>query len=157
MNKLSHIVLTAGVATLIAFPVFAKEDTAKHHAAAANTKMPEVSMVVLLQNLKNSGYVLVKEVELDGNTYKVVARNSAGDKVKFKVDAQTGTIPADVAAKPEKRLTMLEAVAKIKDSGYTYIQKVEFEDGKYNVKAFDKDGKKIEFHINPMNGNISHG
>ncbi len=41
--------------------------------------------------------------------------------------------------------------SKLSDLGYS-VRKIEAEDGRYEVKATDKEGKKVELYVNPVTG-----
>ena len=43
--------------------------------------------------------------------------------------------------------------SKLSDLGYS-VRKIETEDGRYEVKATGKDGKKVELYVNPVTGEI---
>jgi hypothetical protein len=43
--------------------------------------------------------------------------------------------------------------SKLTDLGYS-VRKIEAEDGRYEVKATDKEGKKVELYVNPVTGEI---
>ncbi len=55
------------------------------------------------------------------------------------------------------QITLLDAVKKAEAEGYHDFYKVEFEKNKYEIKALDKSGKKIELKIDANTGTISEG
>jgi hypothetical protein len=55
---------------------------------------------------------------------------------------------------PETAWLAKDAIkSKLTGLGYS-VRKIEAEDGRYEVKASDKEGKKVELKVNPVTGEI---
>jgi uncharacterized membrane protein YkoI len=119
--------------------------------SAPSNAMP---MSGVLEKLQAQGYNVVKEVEFEDGSYEVKAMNTQGRMEKFNVNPQTGEIvnpPKD----NKNSISALEAVKKVEAEGYHGIYKVETEGRKYEVKALDKDGKKVELKVDGSSGKIT--
>jgi hypothetical protein len=46
-------------------------------------------------------------------------------------------------------------VKMLEDKGYREISEVEFEDGKWEVEVQQANGKELELHVDPINGQIA--
>ena len=107
----------------------------------------------ILQDLHAKGYTLIKKVEFEHGTYEVKAIGPNGNKMKLQVNPQTGEITNN-KSNNAKMMSMLDAVKKVESAGYHNIYKIKQEDNKYEVKALDKNGKKVELKINADTGEI---
>lgn len=56
-------------------------------------------------------------------------------------------------APKEKWLAESEIKSKLSELGYT-VREIEIEDDRYEVEATDKQGAKVELHVNPVTGGI---
>lgn len=69
-------------------------------------------------------------------------------------EAQNVNPPAAEQVAPEPYLTEQEIAEALESQGYTEITKIELEKGKYEVKARDADGRRIELYADPRTGEI---
>lgn len=51
-------------------------------------------------------------------------------------------------------LTAKEVAETVETQGYTNINKIELEKGKYEVEARDIDGKRVELDVDPRTGEV---
>ncbi len=51
-------------------------------------------------------------------------------------------------------MTQDQIAEKVLAQGYTKVIRMEMEDGMYEVKATDKDGKRVKLNVDPKNGNV---
>jgi len=51
-------------------------------------------------------------------------------------------------------LTIAQVAERITAQGYTNITEIEREDRCYEVEAEDKEGKRVEIHVDPVSGEI---
>jgi len=51
-------------------------------------------------------------------------------------------------------LTMQQVQTKLEAAGYRDFQKIEREDNKYEVKAIDPQGQRVELDLDPVTGDI---
>ena len=63
-------------------------------------------------------------------------------------------MPPPINNTQPQQLTMTQAIQKVEEAGYTNITKAEFDSGRYEIKALNKDGQRIELHVDPKTGNI---
>jgi uncharacterized membrane protein YkoI len=141
------IALLAGVSLALIAPLA----LADHHLKG----YPPVSMSTVLGQLEHQGYYDFDEVEYDHGSYEVKAYNAQGQRVKLHYNP---TLPSTPAVKPKQdsqQLTMAQAAKKVEAAGYSNIYKIELEHGWYEVKAMGKNGKKVEWHVDPQTGKIS--
>jgi len=54
-------------------------------------------------------------------------------------------------------LTPDEITKQLVDQGYTKVIRMEMEDGIYEVKVKDKDGKRQKLNVDPMTGKVLGG
>jgi len=118
------------------------------------TQGSSTRMITLLQRLNQAGYSKIHEIEYNGDSYEVEAFNAQCRKVKFRVNAQNMRIPPLNTA---RQLTMLQAAQRVQAAGYNNIYDVEFDDGRYEFKAYDENTRKVKLNVNPSTGRISKG
>ncbi len=53
-------------------------------------------------------------------------------------------------------LSIPQVYDKIEKAGYRDVNKIERERGYYEVKATDRDGRRVELHVNPQTGEIDN-
>ncbi len=53
-------------------------------------------------------------------------------------------------------LSIPQIYGKVEEAGYRDVRKIERERGYYEVKAIDRDGRRVELHVNPQTGEIKH-
>jgi hypothetical protein len=51
-------------------------------------------------------------------------------------------------------MTQDQIAQKVLDQGYTKVIRMEMEDGMYEVKATDKEGKRVKLNVDPKSGNV---
>lgn len=63
------------------------------------------------------------------------------------------------AADGERWLSIPQIHAKLEAAGYRNIEKIEREHGSYEVKATDREGRRVKLYVNPQTGDIDdrHG
>lgn len=136
LSVVSGIILTLASQTVLADDI-------------PTTSLP---MSKILQDLQSKGYNAVRKVKFEHGSYEVEAMSKQGTKIKLNVNPQTGKIT--INPKTPNTLTMLSIVQKIEAAGYHNIYKVKSERGKYEVKALDKDNKKVELNVDAQSGEI---
>lgn len=60
--------------------------------------------------------------------------------------------PAAGAERPW--LSIPQVHARLEAAGYRNVEKIEREHGSYEVKATDRDGRRVKLHLNPQTGDI---
>ena len=154
--------------TLLSGLVFAAATTPANQTATPTTPVPvtrPVTVVVntqpaqpfqlsaIIQKLQGRGYFIFRKIELEDGAYSVEAINMQGDEEKLKINPQNGDI-----FEPKvntTRITMLDAVRKVEATGYHNIYKVMSDGDVYDVKALNKDGKKVSLEVNAITSEIS--
>jgi len=51
-------------------------------------------------------------------------------------------------------LTVAEIYQRLAGDGYSRIEEIEFDDGKYEVEAIDSQGREVELDLDPRTGRI---
>lgn len=51
-------------------------------------------------------------------------------------------------------LSIPQIHARLEAAGYRNVEKIEREHGSYEVKATDRDGRRVKLHMNPQTGDI---
>lgn len=124
--------------------------------AIAN-ELPEgaVNMSKVLESLKSKGYNFIKEIKFDDGVYEVKAFNLDGNEVKIKIDPKTGNIIPE--QKVTDRMTALDVSKRLEAMGYSKISEIEMSRdlNKYEIKALNKEGKKVKVDVDAKTGNIS--
>lgn len=140
--KMNKIVVTA-IAGLACFSAYATDYPAK-----------SLPMTTILSNLESQGYT-AKEIKFKDNLFKVEATDKQGKEVDIEVNPETGALNNKDKESAAMTLTMQDAVKKVEAAGYHTIYYIEADDDKYEVKALDKDGKKVSLDVNGKTGEIS--
>ena len=74
--------------------------------------------------------------------------------------AQTATpsagAPQPAAAAPAPLLNIGEIYQRMVDAGYQDIREIEFDDGRYEVKARDAEGQRVKLYVSARSGEIEH-
>lgn len=122
--------------------------------ALAETQLPEntMSMSKVLDNLKNKGIVAVKEIEFDDGVYKakIIMNDGKSDKITF--NPKTGELKA---SENLGGLSAMDIATKVEGLGFTRIYKMELDsDKKFEVKAVNKDGKRMKLEVDAITGKI---
>jgi uncharacterized membrane protein YkoI len=121
----------------------------------ADDQLPSnsVNLSTVVQNLQKAGYTGIHKIKFEHNVYQAIAINPEGRPVRVAVNPANGEV-----SKPSKQLqeqlTLLDAVKKVEGAGYTQITKIDLEDNKFEVKATDKNGKKVDVEVDGQTGNI---
>ncbi|HMN21381.1 MAG TPA: PepSY domain-containing protein [Ottowia sp.] len=75
--------------------------------------------------------------------------------------AQT-TTPAPAATQPAAmapagaQLTIRDIYDRIEAAGYREIREIEWDDGRYEVKALSAQGERVKLHVNGRTGEVEH-
>lgn len=59
-----------------------------------------------------------------------------------------------VATTPAQWLTIPQLYGKLDAAGYTAIDAIEREKDRYEVKATDRDGRRVELEVHPITGEV---
>jgi len=146
--KLMNTLMAAGfaAAVMLAAPAtFATEKT--------NMPTDAVQMSKLLENLHAAGYNVILKVEFDNGQYRANVIDLQGKPIRLEIAPTTGEI-----LKPKTEgtvLSILEAAKKAEEAGYHNIYKISASRDKVEIKAFNKDNKKVSLDINTKTGAIS--
>jgi uncharacterized membrane protein YkoI len=112
-------------------------------------------MTTVLKNLKSAGYKAVGEIEYDDGVFKAKAMNAQNQFVKVRVDAKTGKVVKPKKNAAKKAIGLLKAAKKVESAGYSRIYEMETKPRAYKVKAFNKEGKRVELSVDADTGEIS--
>jgi uncharacterized membrane protein YkoI len=123
-------------------------------AFADESSMPKnvMKINVAIQKLQAKGYKNIREIEFNDGFYEAEIMTANGNKVEVRVNTKTGAV--ENPTKEMKSLGILEIVKKVQAAGYHDIYKISFDDGEYEVAAFDKDGKDVQLDVNASTGEI---
>lgn len=117
-------------------------------------KMPDntVKMSKILEELKEKGFASVQKIEFEDGKYIAKAINSLGKEIKIHLNATSGKIeePKDFF-QPLSALTVAKEVEK---AGFKKIFEIEADGEKFEVKALDAQGKKVELKVDARSGEI---
>ncbi len=80
-----------------------------------------------------------------------VAAGIAGATVLGSPALAGDDVPARAAA---GMLTVAEVHQRLVAEGFTRIEEIEFDDGRYEVEAIDSRGREVELDIDPATGRI---
>ena len=124
-------------------------------AAMADDTIPTDTLQFskLLQNLQSSGYNVVLKVEFDDGMYKANVIDSQGKQIKVQIAPTSGEV-----TKPKNettQLTMMDAVKKAEQAGYHNFYKITSGHDKYEIKAMNKENKKVSIEVDTKTGKIS--
>ncbi len=122
-------------------------------AIAAETS-PSVPIIDVLQRLDQAGYSQIHNIQYKDGIYKVEAYGSQGQKIKFNVNPKNMAIPA-IENKGKPYLTMLQVARNLRGAGYSRIEKIEFDDKYYEIKAYDANNKQVALEVNSTTGVIT--
>jgi hypothetical protein len=110
-------------------------------------------MSKILQNLERDGYSIITKIELEGEAFKARVFDARGKEHRVEVEPKSGKINHSKAQ--PTRLTLGEAVKKVEEAGYQNIYKVKADDNEYEMKAFDKDNKRVSLDVDAATGKIN--
>ncbi len=111
-----------------------------------------VPLATVVANLQAQGYKDIRKIKFDDGVYKAEVINDQGQKVKLRINPQTGKV--NPQARMHQSISMLDAIKKVQTIGYQRIYKVEFEHGVYKIEARDKQSEKVKVTINSQSGQI---
>jgi hypothetical protein len=120
----------------------------------STTNQSSVPLSNILETLQENGYVSIKEVSLDNNTYKINAFDLAGQEFTFEVNADTG----EFLNKPKSvnGITTQQAAVAVEKAGYGRIKSITADDKFYSVDVLDKkSGEDIDLEVSRSNGVVS--
>lgn len=66
----------------------------------------------------------------------------------------TATTPAATPATQSNWMSLKEVQAKLEAAGYTDFREIEREKNKYEVKATDPQGQRVELDVDPVTGDV---
>ncbi len=124
------------------------------HLLAKEMPADMMQMSKVLSDLKSKGYSIVKKVEFEKGMYEIQAINGEGKSEKIKMNGKTGEI---VKPKDNKEyMSALEIAKKVEEAGYHNIFKIETEwfGKKYEVKAYNKENKKVKLDVDAVSGKV---
>lgn len=119
-------------------------------------EIPSNSMQMsrILENIKKDGVNIIKKIELDNGKYEAKAINNTGNEIELEINAQTGEILQPTKSEDMPKLSIFDAVTKVEAAGYKNIYKIEANKNKYEVKAYDKNNKKVSLDMDATTGII---
>lgn len=123
------------------------------HSAFAATLVTPTPLSTILQHLQSENYVVIRQIDLDGNIYKAYALSPQGNYTKLKINAQTGEIISPSSAAPT--LSMLDVAQKVEGAGYTSISEIESSSNTYVVKAVNPQGEAVTLKVDSHSGIIT--
>ena len=112
-----------------------------------------IQMSKVLETLREQGFHVVLKVELENNLFKAKVIDAKGKEVKIEISPESGKINLPKAH--PTRLTMGEAVKKVEEAGYRNIFKVSSDSNEYQMKAYDKENKKVSLDVDAATGKIN--
>lgn len=141
-------ILGAG-ATLV--PAFAQNAAPTPAAAPSNW----MSVEQVLDKVHAAGYHDVDKIERENGRYEVKATDADGRRVKLRLDPVSGEVLAPAAGAAQANWMSIEQVqTRLQAAGYHDFSKIERDDGKYEVKALDAEGRRVELKLDPVSGEI---
>jgi hypothetical protein len=72
------------------------------------------------------------------------------------VQAQTPPAPATSMAPVGAELTIRDIYDRLEAAGYRQIREIEWDDGRYEVKARNAQGERVKLHVNGRSGEVEH-
>ena len=128
-------------------------------AKVRNGQLPSAAQVT--QVLKNAGWAIIQELELDDGLWEAEVRRAKGQpKVEVYVHPITLAILNDGGAPASggtgmSALTAQQIIAALQNAGYTNIHDVEFDDdGYWEADAINRNGQCVELRVNPTTGAV---
>ncbi|HAI59074.1 MAG TPA: hypothetical protein DCM32_04255 [Xanthomonadaceae bacterium] len=110
--------------------------------------------------LVSLGYTYVRVIKFDDGKWEVEARHPAGHRVEIYVDARSGAIlrewREDGPGAGGPFLTAAEVTARLAALGYTQINPLKIDDGKWEVLARHPRGHRVELYVDARTGVILH-
>lgn len=121
--------------------------------AAEMAPKETLPMSKILETLHEQGYNVVLKVELEGDAFKAKVIDAKGKEVKIEIASETGKVNRSKAQ--PTNLTMVEAVKKVEEAGYKNIYKISTGHNEYEMKAYDKENKKVSLDVDSATGKIN--
>lgn len=109
----------------------------------------------IIQELKSSGVHVIKEIKFENGNYVAETVNPQGTEVKTEINPTTGKVNKTDNKSENIKLSILEAAKRVEGSGYKNIYKIDTSGTKYEVKAYDQQGKKVSLDVDGNTGEIS--
>jgi hypothetical protein len=110
-------------------------------------------MSKILQNLQKEGYTVVKKIEYNDGKFEAKVINNAGKEAKLEIAPITGEI-TNLKDELAAKLSIFDAASKVEKAGYKNIYEIESSKEKYEVKAYDKNNKKVSLDVDVNSGAI---
>lgn len=101
--------------------------------------------------LTTQGYTKINDVEFKDGVWKADARSADGNRMEVRVDPKTGKVYPNTKV---AQLSEADVRAQLAAAGYTDVHDVDYEDGIWNAKADDPQGKDVELKIDPATGKV---
>lgn len=101
--------------------------------------------------LTTQGYTKINDVEFKDGVWKADARSADGNRMEVRVDPKTGKVYPNTKV---AQLSEADVRAQLAATGYTDVHDVDYEDGIWNAKADDPQGKDVELKIDPATGKV---
>jgi uncharacterized membrane protein YkoI len=89
-------------------------------------------------------------------SYAALLRLAGHPEETAAMEARAEQICVRKKADTRPRLAVEEIAPKVRAAGYSDIRSVEFEHGRYEMEAKDKDGRPVLLLINPKTGAVEH-
>lgn len=163
MNILGTLAITAGLAVGAAWlvpAVFAQSSS----VAASSTQAGWLTIPQLHDRLEAAGYTAIDDIESEKDGYEVKATDREGRRVELDVHPVTGEVLKTETKSDKSRddsrnqradwLTIPQLYGKLEAAGYTGIDEIEREKNGYEVKAIDRDGRRVELDVHPVTGEV---
>lgn len=163
MNILGTLAITAGLAVGTAWlvpVVFAQSSS----VAASSTQSEWLTIPQLHDRLEAAGYSAINDIEREKDGYEVKAIDRDGRRVELDVHPVTGEVlktetKSDKSSDDSREqradwLTIPQLYGKLEAAGYTAIEDIEREKDGYEVKATDRDGRRVELDVHPVTGEV---
>lgn len=144
MNRSFAITLSTAIAaalSLAAVPGLADDDRAP----------PQQNAVQIIQQVEAAGFRDIRDVEFDDGLWQVDATAPDGQRVELHIDPATNEI-LDPRTPPA--LTAADIAARLASQGFTDVHDVEFDDGRYEAEARDRDGRRVDLTVHPGDGRV---
>jgi hypothetical protein len=121
-------------------------DAAPADPAPAAMTMPQVRAA-----LEAQGYTGVNDIEFEDGMWKADARSADGQRVDLRMDAAGRHVWPDDGV---SNLSEADVRARLSAAGYTAVGDVEFDDGMWEARAEDAQGRRMKLVIDPAEGRV---
>jgi hypothetical protein len=119
-----------------------------------------VPISVVINQIEKKGYQDIRSVEFEDGIYKAEATNREGKEVKIYIDPLTNKIlSVKIGWKIKRKIntvhfSVLDILKKVEEAGYQNIYEVELDGNQYEIKAFDRSGRKSKLKVDINTGKI---